>query len=68
MKVKVNLDITMHIPGEFQDDDLAIQMINRVLREQLYVGIEFDDDDDILPIDELNIKTYKVIAGRIQNA
>lgn len=70
MKVKVNLDLVMHIPGEFQDDHDAVKLINRVLRDQLYVGVEFDDDDmdDVLPIEELDIRMYKVIAGKIQNA
>jgi len=69
MKVKVNLDLVMHIPGEFQDDDDAIKLIDRVLRDQLYVGVQFDDDDmdDTLPVEELNITMYDVIAGRIQN-
>jgi len=70
MKVKVNLDLVMHIPGEFQDDHDAVKLIDRVLRDQLYVGVEFDDDDmdDVLPIEELDIRMYKVIAGKIQNA
>lgn len=68
MKVKVNLDLVMHIPGEFQDDHDAVKLIDRVLRDQLYVGVEFDDnDDDVLPVDELDIRMYKVLAGRIQN-
>ena len=68
MKVKVSLDLIMHIPGEFQDDHDAVNLIDRVLRDQLYVGVEFDDnDDDVLPIDELDIRMYKVLAGRIQN-
>ena len=70
MKVKVNLDLVMHIPGEFQDDHDAVKLIDRVLRDQLYVGVEFDDDDmdDVLPIEELDIRMYKVITGKIQNA
>ena len=68
MKVKVNLDLIMHIPGEFQNDHDAVKLIDRVLRDQLYVGVEFDDsDDDVLPVDELDIRMYKVLAGRIQN-
>ena len=68
MKVKVNLDLVMHIPGEFQDDHDAVKLIDRVLRDQLYVGVEFDDnDDDVLPVDELDIRMYKVLAGRIKN-
>ena len=68
MKVKVSLDLVMRIPGEFQDDHDAVKLIDRVLRDQLYVGVEFDDnDDDVLPVDELDIRMYKVLAGRIQN-
>ena len=66
MKVKVSLDLVMHIPGEFQNDHDAVKLIDRVLRDQLYVGVEFDDnDDDVLPVDELDIRMYKVLAGRI---
>lgn len=69
MKVKVNLDLIMHIPGEFQDDHLAVKLIDRILRDQLYVGVEFDDNDmdDVLPVEELDIRMYKVLAGKIQN-
>ena len=69
MKIKLNLDLIMHIPGEFQDDYLAVKLIDRVLRDQLYVGLEFDDNDmdDVLPVEELDIRMYKVLAGKIQN-
>jgi len=69
MKVKVNLDLIMHIPGEFQDDHLAVKLIDRILRDQLYVGVEFDDNDmdDVLPVEELDIRMYKVLTGKIQN-
>ncbi len=68
MKVKVNLDLVMHIPGEFQDDHDAVNLIDSILRDQLYVGVEFDHyDDETLPIDELDIRMYKVLAGRIKN-
>lgn len=68
MKVKVNLDLVMRIPGEFQDDHDAVSLIDGVLRDQLYVGVELDHyDDETLPIDELDIRMYKVLAGRIKN-
>ena len=68
MKVKVSLDLVMHIPGEFQNDHDAVKLIDRVLRDQLYVGVEFDDyDDNIFPVDELDIRMYEVLAGKIQN-
>ena len=68
MKVKVNLDLVMHIPGEFQDDHDALKLIDQFLRDQLYVGIEYDNDvDEVFPIDQLDIRMYKVLAGRIKN-
>lgn len=70
MKVKVNLDLILHIPGEFQDDHLAVKLIDRVLRDQLYVGLDLLDDEDpndILPIEELTIRMYKPLSGKIKN-
>lgn len=70
MKVKVNLDLILHIPGEFQDDDLAFKLIDRVLRDQLYVGVDvsdYQDIDDTLPIEELTIRMYKPLSGKIKN-
>lgn len=68
MKVKVNLDLVMHIPGEFQDDHDALKLIDQFLRDQLYVGVEYDNDvDEVFPIDQLDIRMYKVLAGRIKN-
>lgn len=68
MRVKVNTDIYLDIPGEFQDDDLAISLIDRTLRDMLWVGVEYDPqdiEDDFLPIEQLEIKSYFVLSGRI---
>lgn len=71
MKVKVNLELIMNIPGEFQDDHAAINVIDQVLRDQLYVGVDIRDyvhDLDVFPVEELQIKSYFVLTGRIPNA
>lgn len=69
MKVRVNTDIILDIPGEFQDDDMAISLIDQTLRDMLYVGVEYDPDDlpsdDFLPIDHLEIRNYFVLSGRV---
>jgi hypothetical protein len=68
MKVKVTLDLIMNIPGEFQDDFQAVDLIDQTLRDMLYVGVDSDDsEEDIndLPIDDLTIRMYKVLSGRI---
>lgn len=70
MKVKVNADIYLDIPGEFQDDNMAISLIDETLRDMLYVGVNYDQDDlpeDFLPINHMEIKSYFVISGRVTN-
>lgn len=68
MKVKVNAEIQLDIPGEFQDDAMAVRLIDQTLRDMLYVGVEYDQEDlpeDFLPINELKIKSYYVVTGRV---
>lgn len=68
MKVKVTAEIYLNIPGEFQDDKLATSLIDQTLRDMLYVGVEYDQDDlpeDFLPINDLYITSYDVISGRV---
>ena len=68
MKVKVTAEIHLDIPGEFQDDKLAVSLIDQTLRDMLYVGVTYDQDDlpeDFLPINELHIRSYYVLAGRV---
>lgn len=70
MKVKVNVELIMNIPGEFQDDHAAVGIIDQVLRDQLYVGVDirdYEDDIDVFPIEELAVRSYFVLAGRIAN-
>jgi hypothetical protein len=68
MKVKVNAEIHLDIPGEFQNDELAVRLIKETLHDMLYVGLEYDQDDlpeDFLPIRELHIRSYHVLSGRV---
>jgi len=68
MKVKVTTDIFLDIPGEFQDDDLAISLIDQTLRDMLYVDANYDNDDlpeDFLPITHMEITSYFVVSGRV---
>jgi len=68
MKVKVTAEIHLNIPGEFQDDELAIKLIDDTLRDILYVGVDYDEDDlpeDFLPITDMTIRSYFVLAGRV---
>ena len=68
MKVKVTLELELNIPGEFQNDALAVSFIDSSLRDMLYVSEDQDEDDlpeDYLPIKKLKIRSYFVLAGRV---
>lgn len=67
MKVKINLELHLDIPGEFQDDHRAVEMIEQELRDQLYVGCDYDDtyQFDRLHVDEMHLRSYKVLSGKI---
>lgn len=67
MKVKVLAEIILDIPGEFQEDTMAIAMIDQELRDQLYVGCDYqlNEETDTLHIHELAITSYIVLSGRI---
>lgn len=66
MKVKILTEIQLSIPGEFQDDNLAVKLINDHLSDALYVAAHYDDlPDDYLSVHKLNIISYDVLAGRV---
>jgi hypothetical protein len=68
MKVKVNVELIMHIPGELQNDFQAVDVIDQALRDMLYVGVhsdELEEGSEYLIIDDLTLRTYKVLTGRI---
>lgn len=66
MKIKFTAEITMDIPGEFQDDDIAVQMIKDELRDKLEIGFEYDkyDQPSIMFLSS-QVSDYTVTAGRV---
>ena len=66
MKIKFTAEITMDIPGEFQNDALAVKAITSELEERLDIGCEYEDDmSDELVFKTAKIRSYFVTAGRI---
>jgi hypothetical protein len=69
MKITMTAEITMDIPGEFQEDALAVIMIQDELRDILETEVSYDDysDDDRPEVKFLTakVKTYRVISGKI---
>jgi hypothetical protein len=67
MRVKVKTEIYLDIPGELQDDDEALRLIDQTLRDMLYVGIDYDEDieDDFIIFNQLEILDYLVLSGRL---
>ena len=45
MKVKFTVEIQADIPGEFQDDALAIKLLQDEVNELLSIGCEYDKYD-----------------------
>jgi len=45
MKVKFNIEIEADIPGEFQNDTLAVTLLQEEIIELLSIGAEYDRDD-----------------------
>jgi len=45
MKVKFNFEIEADIPGEFQNDTLAIALLQEELTELLSIGAEYEKYD-----------------------
>jgi len=45
MKVKLNLEIHADIPGEFQDDADAVQLLQEEINERFEIDYEYDKDD-----------------------
>lgn len=66
MKVKFTVEITMDIPGEFQDDNIATKAIMRELDERLDIGCEYEKEDQPeLMFLTTKLRSYFVTAGRI---
>jgi hypothetical protein len=66
MKIKFTAEITMDIPGEFQDDDLATEVIMQELNERLDIGYEFEKEDQpTFMFLTTKLRSYFVTAGRV---
>jgi len=66
MKIKFTAEITMDIPGEFQDDAEAIQLITEELRDRLETEVEYDKyDQPSLMFLTAEVRSYFVTAGRV---
>jgi hypothetical protein len=66
MKVRFTAEITMDIPGEFQDDAEAVQLITDELRDRLETEVEYDKyDQPSLMFLTAQIRSYFVTAGKI---
>jgi hypothetical protein len=66
MKIKFTAEITMDIPGEFQDDADAVQLITEELRDRLETEVEYDKyDQPSLMFLTAEVRSYFVTAGRV---
>ena len=56
----------MDIPGEFQDDTLATEVIMQELNERLDIGYEFEKEDQpTFMFLTTELRSYFVTAGRV---
>ena len=66
MKVKFTIEIHADIPGEFQDDALAVVLLQQEIDERLDIGCEYDEDDQpSVMFESAKIKTYFPGAGKL---
>jgi len=66
MKVKFTIEIEADIPGEFQDDALAVKLLKDEVDELLSIGAEYDKyDQPSVMFTSSKMRTYFVTAGRI---
>jgi len=66
MKVKFTIEIHADIPGEFQNDALAVTLLQEEVTELLSVGAEYDKDDQpSVMFESVKIKTYIPGAGKL---
>lgn len=45
MKVKLNIELHADIPGEFQDDAEAVQLLQEEINERFEIDYEYDKED-----------------------
>lgn len=66
MKVKFTLEIQADIPGEFQDDALAVKLLKDEIDELLSIGCEYDKyDQPTVMFISSKVKQYIPGAGKL---
>jgi len=66
MKVKLNVQIHADIPGEFQDDADAVQLLQQEINERFEIDYEYDKEDQpSVMFESAQIKIYIPGAGKL---
>jgi hypothetical protein len=66
MKVKLNVEIHADIPGEFQDDADAVQLLQEEINERFEINYEYDKGDQpSVMFESAQIKIYIPGAGKL---
>ena len=66
MQVKLTVEIHADIPGEFQDNDEAIKLLQDEIDELLSIGAEYDKyDQPSVMFTSADIKVYTPGAGKL---
>ena len=66
MKVKFTIEINADIPGEFQNDAEAVQLLQNEIDELLEIGCEYEKEDQpSVMFESAKIKMYIPGAGKL---
>jgi hypothetical protein len=66
MKVKLNVEIHADIPGEFQDDAEAVQLLQEEINERFEIDYQYDKEDQpSVMFTSAQIKIYIPGAGKL---
>ena len=66
MKVKFTIEIHADIPGEFQNDAEAVQLLQNEIDELFEIGCEYEKEDQpSVMFESVKIKTYIPGAGKL---
>lgn len=66
MKIKINVEIHADIPGEFQDDAEAVQLLQEEINERFEIDYEYDKEDQpSVMFTSAQIKMYIPGAGKL---
>jgi hypothetical protein len=66
MKVKINVEIHADIPGEFQDDAEAVELLQDTINEHFEIGYEYEKyDQPSVLFESAKITEYIPGAGKL---